>query len=75
MHREQLRDKATSAGEGDVIPEPFSSADYEIVLAIINKFKEERPKIPFFSKVSACFVAQNINNLGYRLTLKNINTK
>ncbi len=73
--RKQLRDKATNAGEGDVIPEPFSSSDYEIVLAIINKFQEERPKIPFFSKVSVCFVAQSINNLGYRLTLKNINIK
>lgn len=70
--RQQLRRKALSNGEGDVIPEPYSSADYEIVLAIINKFSEERPKIPFFSKVSICFVAQNISNLGYRLTIKNI---
>lgn len=72
-YREQLRNKAASFGMLDLIPEPFSSADYEIVLAIINKFQEERPKIPFFSKVSVCFVAQSIKNLGYRLTLKNVN--
>ena len=70
--RKKLRRKAKAAGEGDVIPEPFIASEYEIVLAIINKFADERPKIPFFSKVSICFVAQNINNLGYRLTIKNI---
>lgn len=72
--RAQLRRKAVADGEGDVIQEPFSSRDYEIVLAIINKFDDERPKIPFFSKVSLCFTATNIQNLGYAISIKNVKT-
>ncbi len=72
--RSQLRRKMIDAGEGDVIHEPFSAQDYEIVLAIINKFNDERPKIPFFSKVSLCFTSNSIQNLGYKLSLKNIRT-
>lgn len=73
--REQLRKKAIDGGEGDVIQEPFNSQDYEIVLAIINKFDNPRPKIPFFSEVSLCYTATNIRNLGYAVSIKNIKTK
>lgn len=38
----------------------------------INAFHDDRPKIPFFSKVAICFTATNARNLGYRLLLKNI---
>lgn len=71
--RAQLRQKSINGGEGDIIREPFLSQNYEIVLAIINKFDNARPKIPFFSKVSLCFTADNIRNMGYRVTIKNIN--
>lgn len=73
--REQLKQKAMDGGEGNIIQEPFFSQNYEIVLAIINKFNDERPKIPFFSKVSLCFTATNIRNMGYRVSIKNINMK
>lgn len=73
--RKQLREKMEQNGEGDCIPEPFKSSDYEVVIAIINKFSEERPKIPFFSEVALCFTSTNLHNLGYKLKLKNINLK
>lgn len=60
-------------GYPDVIPERFNSADYEIVIAIINKFTDERPKIPFFSKVAICFTVNSIRNFGFKVSIKNIN--
>lgn len=73
--RNQLRQKMEADGFDNEIVEPFHANDYEIIIAIINKFTEERPKIPFFSKVSMCFTASNIQNLGYKLKLKNINVR
>ena len=70
--RNQLRTKMKSADEECHVSEPFRPTDYEIVIAIINKFTDERPKIPFFSKVAICFAATNIKNLGYEIKLKNI---
>ena len=70
--RRQLREKMQNANEEAVIAEPFRSSEYEIIIAIINKFHDERPKIPFFSKVAVCFAATNIKNLGYTIKLKNI---
>lgn len=70
--RSELRRKMIEKGESDCISEPFRAAEYEIVIAIINKFKDERPKIPFFSKVAICFAATNMKNLGYAVKLKNI---
>lgn len=72
--RNQLRDKMIKAGEPNCIPEPFRAADFEIIIAIINKFPDERPKIPFFSKVAICFTSKNMKNLGYKVRLKNIKT-
>ena len=73
--REQLRQKMQDDGLENEIKEPFHSNEYEIIIAIINKFAEARPKIPFFSKVSICFTASNIQNLGYKVKLKNIKIK
>ena len=70
--REQLRLKMQEDGYDGAVPEPYHASDYEIIIAIINRFTEVRPKIPFFSKVAMCFAATNICNLGYSLTLKNI---
>lgn len=38
--RNQFRDKLKNAGEFDIIPEHFPSSNYEIVIAIINKFND-----------------------------------
>ena len=70
--RQQLKDKMLAEGYPDVIPERFNSTDYEVVIAIINKFTEERPKIPFFSKVAICFTVKNIKNYGFKVSIKNI---
>ena len=71
--RSQLKSKMIEKGYPDVIPERFNSADYEIVIAIINKFTDERPKIPFFSKVAICFTVNSIRNFGFKVSIKNIN--
>lgn len=73
--RSQLRQKMLAAGEPDCISEPFRSSEYEIIIAIINKFQDERPKIPFFSKVAICFATTSMKNLGYNVKLKNISIK
>lgn len=62
-------------GEDVSFLDNFKSNDYEIIIAIINKFPEDRPKIPFFSKVAICFTYTNITNLGYGMKLKNIQIK
>lgn len=51
----------------------FKTADYTIIIGIINKYHEERPKIPFFSKVSLGYTIKRMQNLGYKVELKNIN--
>ena len=73
--RQQLKNKMREKGCPNIIPDRFNSSDYEIVLAIINKFTDERPKIPFFSKVAICFTVKNITNFGFKVSLKNINNK
>lgn len=73
--RQQLKTKMAENGCPDVIPERFNSSDYEIVIAIINKFTEERPKIPFFSKVAICYTVNTIRNFGFKVSLKNIKNR
>ena len=73
--RQQLKNKMREKGCPNIIPDRFNSSDYEIVLAIINKFTDERPKIPFFSKVAICFTVKNITNFGFKVSLKNITNK
>jgi len=53
--------------------ENYSANDYTIVIAIINKYHEERPKIPFFSKVSLRYTINSMKNMGYKVQIKNIN--
>ena len=54
-------------------PKDFKAMDYTIIIGIINKYHEERPKIPFFSKVSLRYTINSMKNLGYKVQLKNIN--
>lgn len=51
----------------------FKPADYTVIIGIINKYHEDRPKIPFFSKVSLGYTIKRMKNLGYKVELKNIN--
>lgn len=50
----------------------FKTTDYTIIIGIINKYHDERPKIPFFSKVSLGYTIRRMKNLGYKVELKNI---
>lgn len=54
-------------------PNDFKANDYTIIIGIINKYHEERPKIPFFSKVSLRYTINSMKNIGYKVQLKNIN--
>lgn len=54
-------------------PNDFRANDYTIIIGIINKYNEERPKIPFFSKVSLRYTINSMKNIGYKVQLKNIN--
>ena len=51
----------------------FNATEHTIVIGIINKYHEERPKIPFFSKVSLGYTIKRMKNFGYKVELKNIN--
>lgn len=52
--------------------ENFNPQEHEIVFAIINKYKNERPRIPFFSKVTLCYTAKSLMDYGYKVSIKNI---
>lgn len=50
----------------------FSSNNYKIILGIITKNENTRPKIPFFSKVSIQYAIQGLKRKGYNVEIKNI---
>ncbi len=50
----------------------FERKDYTIVLAIITKKEQDRPKIPFFSKVTIQYAISDLMRKGYTVKIKNI---
>ncbi|WP_042372109.1 DUF6119 family protein [Bacteroides neonati] len=46
--------------------------EYEVIFGIINKINEERPSIPFFSKITFKNIASTLSNYGYKVSLKRI---
>ena len=70
--RKKLKEKLEEEGLHNIVPDVFIPSNYEIIIAIINKFQDARPKIPFFSKVTICYTATAIETLGYQVKLKNI---
>lgn len=46
--------------------------EYEVVFGIISKNNEERPSIPFFSKITFKNIASTLSNYGYKVSLKRI---
>lgn len=71
--REKFIEKLEKDGIKDLInKDTFASNEYTIVCAIINKYNNNRPHIPFFSKASIKYAAQIIKNLGYNFEIKNI---
>lgn len=49
--------------------------DYEVVYGIISKYEDERPKIPFFSRVSIDNAVKQLRSMNYRVSIKRIKLK
>lgn len=71
--RKRVNEKMKDSQLGKDFPPDFKTTDYTIIIGIINKYHEERPKIPFFSKVSLGYTIKRMENFGYKVELKNIN--
>ena len=70
--REKYNAKLQEKGFASYIDNNFKSSDYTIVLGIISKNNEQRPPIPFFSKVAIRYAIKTLSNLGYKVAIKNI---
>jgi|WetSurMetagenome_2_1015567.scaffolds.fasta_scaffold02226_8 uncharacterized protein (TIGR04141 family) len=70
--RKKLNKKLKSGWKLNDSSQKIIPSDYEIVFAIISNGMEERPNIPFFSKVSIKNVTRRLEGFGYRVTLKRI---
>ena len=70
--RRKFNEKLRENNITNLIEDNFDASNYTVILGIINKYQDERPKIPFFSKVSIKYAAQLIKNLGYGFEIKNI---
>ena len=70
--REKVNTKMQQQNFDIEFPSDFKANEYTIVIGIINRYEEERPKIPFFSKVALRYTLQRMKNLGYNVKLKNI---
>lgn len=71
--RKKLNKKFREKNINYEINEPFDASEHTIVLGIISEQNVgERPHVPFFSKISAKLVCQQILNLGYKFELKSI---
>lgn len=70
--REKYNNKLQEKGYASYIDNNFKPSDYTIVLGIISKSTEQRPQIPFFSKVAIRYATKTLSNLGYNITIKNI---
>lgn len=69
---ESFRLEANSKIETNVFDNTFNPNKYKIILAIITKYNHDRPKIPFFSKVSIQYVIEGLKRKGYIVEIKNI---
>ena len=50
----------------------FDTSNNKIVYAIISNQKQEKPKIPFFSKITLKHYHYQLKNWGYKVTIRNI---
>ncbi len=72
LYYEKFRNKANKKIGKDYFQKDFKSSDYTIILGIITNKMDERPKIPFFSKVAIKYLVQDLTKMGYKVKLKNI---
>lgn len=69
---ERFREKANIEAGKNVFDADFAAKNFTIILAIITSKNTERPKIPFFSKVSIQYAIDGLIRKGYKVKLKNI---
>jgi len=55
-----------------LIEEDFNPRDYTVIIAIIDRYEDELPRIPFFSKVAIRYAAQRIQAFGYNVEIMKI---
>ena len=67
-----FRNEVNKKMETLVFEDDFIPNQYTVVLAIITKTNDERPKIPFFSKVSIQYAIDGLRRKGYNVEIKNI---
>lgn len=72
MQDENFRIRANNKIGIDYFNGRFDPHEYTIVLAIITKKDCDRPKIPFFSKVTIKYAIQDLIRKGYNVKIKNI---
>ncbi len=70
-----FRNEVNKKIEKNIFPGNFIPNDYTIVLAIITNSNADRPKIPFFSKVSIQYAIDGLKRKGYNVEIKNIYNK
>ncbi len=71
--RNKVNDKMNEFKFNKNFPIDFKPTNYTIIIGIINKYHDARPKIPFFSKVSLQYTINSMKKWGYNVQLKNIN--
>ena len=75
LYNNKFRKKANEKIGADYFKDSFKATDYTVILGIITKYREELPKIPFFSKVAIRYLIQDLTKMGYNVALKNIYTE
>lgn len=50
----------------------FDQTDYEFIFAILSKYEDNPPHIPFFSKITFKHITTSLKNLGYKVSVKTI---
>lgn len=67
-----FRNAANEKLNKKLFDDSFNSDDYTIILAIITNKDIDRPKIPFFSKVSIQYAIDGLQRKGYKVKIANI---
>ena len=70
-----FREEVNKKMGNNIFDDSFSSSNYTVVLAIITNCNYDRPKIPFFSKVSIQYAIAGLKRKGYNVEIKNIYNK
>lgn len=71
----EFREEANKKMQEIIFDENFIARNYTVVLAIITNSDFDRPKIPFFSKVSIQYAIDGLKRKGYNVEIKNIYNK